>query len=174
MDLLQSMADRRSVRAYTEEPIPEEALDRILKAGLISPTSHNSKPWEFIVIRDRETLNAMAKCRVGSAKMLEGANAAIVVLADQEKTNVWIEDCSIAMAYMHLMADSLGVGSCWIQGRGRDAENGQTTEDYLRGLLSFPENYRLGAILSLGMPKAHPAGHDLSTLLTDRIHQEKF
>ena len=48
--------------------------------------------------------------------MLAGADSAVVVIADPEKTDVWTEDCSIAMAYMHLAADSLGLGSCWIQG----------------------------------------------------------
>ena len=128
MELIQMMQNRRSVRKYTGETIPEEKLEMILQAGLLSPTGHNSKPWEFIVVRDKEMLKALAKCRVGSAKMLEGADAAVVVLGDPAKTDVWTEDCSIAMTDMHLMADSLGVGSCWIQGRLRDAEDGSTTE----------------------------------------------
>ena len=81
--------------------------------------------------------------------MLAGAGAAVVVVADEERTDVWIEDCSIVMANMHLMADSLGVGSCWIQGRLREASDGRTTEEYLRQLLGIPENYRLEAMLSL-------------------------
>lgn len=174
MELIQMMQDRRSVRKYTGEAIPKELLEKILLAGLLSPTSHNSKPWEFVVVKNKETLRAMAKCRVGSAKMLEGADAAVVVIADPEKTDVWAEDCSIAMTQMHLMADSLGVGSCWIQGRLRDAEDGRTTEAYLRELLGFPENFKLEAILSLGMPESHGAGYALDALLTERIHREIF
>lgn len=174
MELIQMLQDRRSVRKYTGERIPEEKVERILQAGLLSPTSHNSKPWEFIVVRDKETLKALSKCRVGSAKMLEGADAAIIVLGDPEKTDVWTEDCSIAMTNMHLMADSLSVGSCWIQGRLRDAEDGRPTEEYLRDILGFPENLKLEAVLSLGMPEGHPDGYSLDSLLTERIHKEKY
>lgn len=174
MELIQMMQDRRSVRKYTGEAIPEELLEKILQAGLLSPTSHNSKPWEFVVVKNKETLGAMAKCRAGSAKMLEGADAAVVVIADPEKTDVWTEDCSIAMTQMHLMADSLGVGSCWIQGRLRDAEDGRTSEAYLRELLGFPENFKLEAVLSLGMPESHAAGYSLDALLTERIHREMY
>lgn len=174
MELIQVMQNRRSIRKYTGEAVPEEKLEMILQAGLLSATSHNSKPWEFIVVRNKETLKALAKCRVGSAKMLEGADAAVVVLGDPEKTDVWAEDCSIAMSNMHLMADSLGIGSCWIQGRLRDAEDGRMSEDYLRELLGFPETLKLEAVLSLGMPQSRPDGYPLDSLLTERIHKEKF
>ena len=59
-------------------------------------------------------LQVLSECRIGSAKMLQHADCAIVVFADAEKSDVWVEDCSIAMANMHLMADALGLGSCWI------------------------------------------------------------
>ncbi len=87
---------------------------------------------------------------------------------------MWVEDCSVAMANMHLMADSLGVGSCWIQGRLREAPGGRTTEAYLRELLEFPENYRLEAILSLGMPQNHPGAYELGDLLEGKVHRERF
>ena len=106
--------------------------------------------------------------------MLEGADTAIVVIADPEKTDVWTEDCSIAMSNMHLMADSLGVGSCWIQGRLREAPDGRTTEEYLRELLQFPDGYKLEAILSLGIANKHPEPHSMEDLLMDKIHREKY
>ena len=89
-------------------------------------------------------------------------------------TDVWTEDCSIAMSNMHLMADSLGVGSCWIQGRLREAPDGRTTEEYLRELLQFPDGYKLEAILSLGIANKHPESHSMEDLLMDKIHREKY
>lgn len=175
MDLLEIMKKRRSIRRYTGEKIPEEKLEMILQAGLLSASGRAIRPWEFIVVQDKETLQYLSECRIGSAKMLQGADCAIVVIADSEKTDVWIEDCSIAMAQMHLMADSLGVGSCWIQGRLREAE-GKTTEEYVREKLEFPESFRLEAILSLGIPEAEAKAkaHELGELLTEKIHREKF
>lgn len=173
MDLLEIMRKRRSIRQYTGEHIAEEAVNRILQAGLLSPSGRGVRPWEFIVVRDKSMLQAMAGCRVGAAEMLKGADCAIVVLGDGEKTDVWVEDCSIAMSNMHLMADSLGVGSCWIQGRLRDAEEG-TTEACLRTRLGFPANYRLEAILSLGMPAVRPEARKLEELPMEKVHWEKF
>ena len=120
----------------------------------------------------------MAGCREGSADMLKEASAAIIVAADPGKTDVWIEDCSIVMTQMHLMADSLGVGSCWIQVRlrdaGKSAPEGTTTEGYVQNLLGIPEEYKVEAILSLGMPKNHPAPRNLEELPTGKIHWERF
>lgn len=174
MKLIEIMQNRRSVRKYTGEKIAEEKIEKVLQAALLSASSKGKKPWEFIVVWDKDNLKIISECRTGAAKMLEGADCAIVVIADRDKTDVWIEDCSIAMSNMHLMADSQGLGSCWIQGRLRDASDGRTTEAYLRELLGFPENYRLEAILSLGMPQGHPKPVSLEDLAVDKIHREKY
>lgn len=105
--------------------------------------------------------------------MLGGANCAIVVIADVAKSDVWTEDCAIAMANMHLMADHLGVGSCWIQGRLRKADE-LTTDAYVRGILHYPDHYELEAILSLGMAESRPKPHTVRELDTGRVHWEQF
>lgn len=177
MKLLEIMRNRRSVRKYTDESIADEKIEEILRAGLLSVSGRAFRPWEFIVVRDKETLGKMASCRDGAANMLKGADAAIVVIADADKSDVWIEDCSVVMSNMHLMADSLGVGSCWIQGRMRVTGAGESTEDYLRGLLGFPRNMKLEATLSLGMPETHaPAyGMDLlDSLAKEKVHWERY
>lgn len=175
MDLLKIMQERRSIRKYTGEEIPKEKLDKILQAGLLSPSGKNIKPWEFIVVHEKETLHYLATARMGSSsKMLEGADYAIIVLADSEKTDVWIEDASIAMTNMHLMASYLGIGSCWIQGRTRMATETISTEEAIRQRLGFPEKYKLEAILSLGMPAMKLAEHSLEELEESKIHWEKF
>ena len=174
-DLLQLMLQRRSVRKYTGEAIPEDKIKLILQAGLASATSKNRKPWEFVVVQEKETLQKLAKCRAGAAKMLETAGCAIVVFGDTSVTpDVWVEDCSIAMSNMHLMADVLGLGSCWIQGRCREAENGQATEEFCQQLLGVPANYKLEAILSIGVSEERPKGYTAEDLKEGKIHWEKF
>lgn len=174
MELLEIMRKRRSVRKYEDQPIEKEKLDLVLQAGLLSASGRSIRPWEFIVVQDREVLMKMAKSRAAGAKMLEGAGAAIVVVGDENKADTWIEDSCIAMANMHLMADAIGLGSCWIQGRMRDAADGRKTEVYIQELLGIPENYRLEAMLSLGVISEHPSPYELDSLLTDKIHMEKF
>lgn len=174
MELLEIMKNRRSVRTYTGEAVPEDKLEKIIQAGLLSASGKAIRPWELIVVQNKETVAKMAECRAVGAKMLEGADCAIVVLGDETKTDVWTEDCSIVMANMHLMADALGVGSCWIQGRLREAADGRTTESYLREMFGYPEHMKLEAILSLGMPENKPAARTLEELPMEKVHQERF
>ena len=174
MELLETMRRRRSIRKYTDEPVEKEVLNQILQAGLLSASSRTRRPWEFIAVTDRETLKLMSKCRAGAAKMLENAACAVVVIANPEITDVWTEDCSIAMTNMHLMASSLGVGSCWIQGRLRETPDGGTTEAFLRSILKYPEGYKLEAILSLGMPEEQKDAYELDELPIDKVHWEQF
>lgn len=174
MSLLEMLLNRHSIRKYTDTDITDQDLQIILQAGLLSASGRAVRPWEFIVVRDKEMLLKMSESRVGAAKMLANANAAIVVIADENKTDVWVEDCSIAMSNMHLAASTLGIGSCWIQGRLRMTPDDTTTEDYLRDLLGYPTNYRLEATLSLGMPAEEKAQTELSALPVDKIHYEKY
>ncbi len=174
MNLLEIMQNRRSVRTYTGEKIPKDKLEKILQAGLLSPSGRNRKPWEFVVVQEKDMLEKLSHCRVGAAKMLENAGCAIVVFADPEKTDVWVEDCSITMSNMHLMVDALGLGSCWIQGRLREAENKESTEAYCRSVLNVPDKYVLEAILSIGVCNEHPKAHTLEELELGKVHYETF
>lgn len=174
MELLEIMKNRRSVRKYTGEAVPEEKLEMILKAGLLAPSGRNLKPWEFILVRDKDMLKRLSECRPHGSGILADADAAIVVVGNTQITDVWAEDCSIAMTQMHLMADSLGVGSCWVQGRLRPSPDGKTADEVVKKLLQIPDPYALEAILCLGMPQNHPKAHGESELLTERIHREIF
>lgn len=174
MNLLSIFQQRHSIRKYTGTPINDTALTQIIQAGLLSASGRSIRPWEFIVVKDKDMLRHLSECRTGAAKMLAGADAAIVVIANPDATDVWIEDCSITMANMHLMASSLGIGSCWIQGRLRTASDSVTTEDYIRECLHFPEGYKLEAILSLGMPAEEKAPTELSALPVEKVHYETF
>ena len=174
MNLLEIMRHRRSVRKYTGEKIDETKLEQILQAALLAPSGRARQPWEFVVVRDKETLSKMSKAREHGAEMLAGADCAVVVFGDEGKTDVWTEDCCNAMAHMYLMASALGVGCCWIQGRLRQSSDDLTTEDYVRGLLNVPEHYRLEAIMSLGIPAETPEPYQLDKLSYDKIHRETF
>ena len=161
--MVELLQERRSIRRYTGEAVPEESLKQILQAGLLSPSGHNAKPWEFVVVKDRETLDKLSQCREGSAEMLKGAYCAVVVLGDEEKTDVWTEDCSAAMMNMHLTASSLGVGSCWIQGRLRTV-NGKSTEAVVKEILGFPDPVSGNAGGASGGEKAGGPAHGADPL----------
>lgn len=119
---------RRSYRKYSEKPIDEAVLKQIMEVGLISPTGDNFKTVELILIKGKDLLNEIASMRKAAA-MLRHAGAAIIVLVNTQKTDLWIEDGAISASYMHLAADALGIGSCWIQVRARDAVDGKEFEE---------------------------------------------
>ena len=169
MEILEVMRSRRSVRQYTEEKIPDEQLKQIVSAALLAPSGHSKYPCEFIVVKSRAVLEQMSHCRKNVAKMLAGAAAAVVVIADKDKSDTYVEDSCVAMMSMELAATAASIGNCWIQVRNRDAENDSPSEEYLRGILNFPENFACQAILSLGYPAKHPKVRELDKLKFDKI-----
>ena len=171
MDLMEVMQKRRSIRKYTGESIPEDKLDKVLQAALLAPTSMNRRPCEFYAVTDRETLRALSTAKRAGAGMLADAAAAIVVTADSELADTWIEDSSIALTYMHLMAVDQGLGSCWIQMHLRQSADGNDAEDNVRKILSLPGKYRIVGILSLGIPAEDRPKQELEDLEYTRIHK---
>ena len=88
---------------------------------------------------------------------------------------MWVEDCASAMTQMHIAADALGVGSCWLQVRKRMAPDGVTpTEEVVRGFLGIPEKYGVMAMLTLGVPANHPGAKSVEELQLEKIHYERF
>ncbi len=175
MEILETILHRRSIRRYTDEEIPEDKLKAVLYAGLAAASSKNRRPWELIVVRDKTMLNQLGGCRPGAERLLNGCNAAIAVTADTELADVWVEDCASAMTQMHLAADALGLGSCWLQVRMRKTPDGsRDAQDVVRELLGIPEKYGVLAILALGMPAELPAPRTVSDLPLEKIHNEHF
>lgn len=175
MDLMKTMLDRRSIRVFTDEPISDEDLEKILDAGMLAPTGKGIRPWHFIVVTDPAHIKALVGCRKGGPKMLKTATAVIAVLGDTTKSDTCIEDSSVVLDHMHLMASSMGLGSCWLQVRLRPSEeDGITTEEFLRKRLGFPEELELEAMLVLGHPAQTPAPHTLQELPQGRVHREQW
>ena len=171
MDLLEIMANRRSIRKYTEEEIPEEKLQKILQAGLLSPTSRGKKPWEFFVIKDRELLQTLSKAKRHGSALLADCNTAIAVFADSDLSDAWIEDSSVALGYMYLMAEEQGVGSCWVQMRMRKDEDGNDAEQNVREILGVDLPLRMVGIMALGMPAEEKEPYLPDTLDWEKVHE---
>ncbi len=171
MDLYDVILKRRSVRNYTAEDIPEEKLRRIIEAGLLAPTSRNRKPCEFYVIRDKALLKSLSEIKPAGGAMLKGCSAAIIVTGDSDKADTWIEDSSIALSYMQLMAVEQGVGSCWCQIHLRGSLDGSDAESCVRRLIAAPDNYRIVGILALGMPENVPDPHFAEDADWSKVHR---
>lgn len=175
MDILNAIMHRRSVRRYTGERIPDSTVENILYAGLAAASSKSRRPCEFVVVREHSMLKKLAACRPNAGLLLESCDAAIVIAADSELSDVWVEDSASAMTQMHLAADALGVGSCWLQIRLRNSLDGEkAAQDVVRDLLGIPKRYQVMAILTLGLPAKHPGVRKVEDLPLGKIHRETF
>ena len=170
MELKDIMYKRRSVRRYTGEAIPQEKLDMIIEAGLTAPTSRDFKPCEFYVVTDKNVLAELAGAKQAGGAFLRDAAAAVAVFADEERSDTWIEDSSIALAYMNLMAVEQGIGSCWVQMHLRKGADGSDAEANCRRILSVPDKYRIVGILSLGIPAQEPQPKTPDAKDREKIH----
>jgi len=171
--VLELLKKRRSIRKYQDKKIEKEKIDALIKGALVSPSSKNNRPWEFIVVTDEEILEKLSQSKHG-AQMLKGAPLGIVVLADPNKSDVWVEDASIASTNIIITAESLGLGSCWVQIRNRMYSPDKTAEEYVKEILDIPEEFRVLSIISIGYPDEVKAPHKEENLLYERVHYNKF
>lgn len=165
---------RRSIRGYAQRPVEAEKIDKLLEAALRAPSSRGLNPWEFVVVDDRPTLETLAACKPHGAGFLGKAPLGIVVCADPQRCDVWIEDCSIALIFIQLMAVSLGLGSCWIQVRKRTHADGAPARDHIARLLHLPDRLEVAAMVAIGYPAEPKPGHPREALLFERIHHNRF
>lgn len=168
------LKSRRSIRNYKDKAIEPEKISLITSAGLMSPASKRSNPWEFIVVQNPEMLQELSKCRTMGSQFLAESPLGIVVIADTSKSDVWFEDASIAATIMQLQAQDLDLGSCWIQVYQRQKDETTTAEAYIRELLNIPDKYAVLNILSIGYPNEEKKPFDEGKLALEKVHSEKF
>jgi len=167
--MIELLRARRSTRKYTDKGIDPEKVEILKEAVLRSPSSRNIDPWEFVFVTDRELLMKLSRSKPHGAKFLEGAALGIVVCADSSKSDVWVEDCSIASILVQMVAQSIGLGSCWIQIRKRMFDDKTTSGQYIRDLLNMPEQVEVESIVAIG----HPA-EEREPLPKDALEYEKI
>ena len=156
-ETLRTLRERRSVRSFLADPVPENILDAILEAGTWAATGMNKQSPVMVVVRDKETVDYME--RLNAAVMgnpdghpFYGAPVVVVVLADGDNYN-WLRDGSLVMGNLMNAAHSLGVGSCWIN-RAQEVFDSEEGKALLRKW-GLGENYRGVANCILGYPKGH-------------------
>lgn len=168
MEAFDAITTRRSIRQYTGEAIPGELLEQILNAGFCAPSAHNLRPWDFIVVRDKEHLSKIAE-NGKYTKMVRHCDAAVIVCGDTEKQanhDLIFNDCSAATQNILLAAHALGLGAVWC---------GVVQPEhiaFLRSDLNIPEHILPTALISIGYPNEErpaPERFDAS-----RVHEESY
>ena len=165
---------RRSIRQYLERPVEKEKIEGLIEAALRSPSSRGFNPWEFIVVTDRDLLAKLSTAKPHGASFLKNAPLGIVVCADPEKCDAWIEDASIASIFLHLAAESLELGSCWIQIRMRMHDQTKTAQEYVQELLNIPGNLNVEAMIAIGYPAESKPPHRKENLQYEKVHYNEY
>jgi nitroreductase len=172
--MLDLLISRRSIRKFQDKKIEKEKIDEIVSCALLSPSSRGIKTWDFIVVDDKVLLLELSSSKEHGSMLLSGAPLGIVVAADTQMSDVWVEDASIAAIIIQLAAQKLGLGSCWVQIRKRNRADGETAESYVKNLLSIPDRYAIECIIAIGYPHEEKAPHDPHKLMREKVHRNKF
>ncbi len=165
---------RHSIRRYTDSPVAADDVKEILEAALLAPSSKSARPWEFVVVDDRSDLEKLSGCKSFGTRPISTCALAVVVCADPERSDMFIEDMSIAAAYMQLQATALGLGACWIQVRNRFTSDGEDAENIVRETLGIPANFIVECIVTIGKPDEDRRPVDPAKLLWEKVHAEKW
>jgi nitroreductase len=164
---------RRSIRRFKEQEVEYKKIELLIEAALRSPSSRSLNPWEFIVVTDKELLEKLSRAKEHGSAFLKNAPLGIVICADPERCDVWIEDCSIASIIIQLTAHDLGLGSCWIQIRKRMHDGKKTAEQFVKEVLDIPEKMVVESIIAIGYPAEEKPPHPKSSLQYKKIHLER-
>ena len=163
MDAIEALKTRRSIRAYTAEPVPKEIIEDLVDCGRLAATALNKQPWEFVVVTD-PTLRAEIAQTTDHGKFIADVPVCIVVLC--QETKYYLEDCSAATQNILVAAHAHGLGSCWIAG------DKKPFAETIRKAVGAPEGYRLISLIAVGYPaeEPNPTKRDLSEVL----HWQRF
>ncbi|MEM0093642.1 MAG: nitroreductase family protein [Thermofilum sp.] len=159
------LLSRRSIRRYKPDPVELELILKALDVARFAPSAHNRQPWEFVVVRDRATLEKLSRVHRWSGPVA-GAQAAIVVLADRRQApDSFLQDGSIAATYLWLALHCVGLGTVWIYTL-QEAEA-------IREVIGAPEHLFPVAIFPVGFPAEQPKARPRKEL-RELVHLDSY
>ena len=169
---MEEINKRRSIRKYREGEIEDEKIDKMIRAAMQAPGSRMGKePWEFIIIKNKDTIKKLSKMDHNS-KMLENASLAIVLLANMDNSHfkkVWQQDMSAAATMLLLEASYLDLGAVWV-----NVAPHEYRMKFIREFFSLGKNIRPFCMISIGYPEEGEENKFIDKYHEDRVHWEKY
>lgn len=146
-EVICAIEERRSIRSYRTDPVPEEKLEAVVKAGLMAPSAMNQQSWHFVVISGKGAERYRTYCieKLGRDPYY-GAPAMILVFGKKDAIAP-VCDGSLAIGNLLLAAKALGLGSCWIH-----CVNDLFKEEAAAAEWGVPAGYRPVGSVALGFP----------------------
>jgi nitroreductase len=171
MDALAAILERRSIRAYSDQPVSGEVIENLLRAGMYAPSAMNSQPWEFLVIWEPEKKKAASQLG-GYWSMLNDAPLGILVMGNLKNykasaSDFFIQDCSAATQNILLAAHAQGLGAVWLGLYPK-----QDRMQGLRDIFGIPNDIIPFSLISIGYPAETRRPH--RTFHEDKVHYDKY
>ncbi len=160
---------RRSIRRYTDEPVTDAEVERLLRAAAAAPSAGNQQPWRFVVLRERRTLEAITGVHP-YAKMLPCAPVAVLVCGDPGAgrwPQYWDQDCAAATQNLLIEAELLGLGAVWL-----GVHPLEERVEGIRALLGIPDTVVPFALVPVGRPAERKPPADRFD--ASRVHHERW
>ena len=151
--MLDLIKRRRSIRAYTDEPVSDADVKALLEAAMAAPSANDRRPWEFIVVRKDDLCRRLAEAHSWSY-MCADAPVVFVVCGDERRSDHWVEDTSAATENLLLAAVGLGLGAVWVGIYPRPQR-----EDHVRSVLGIPQALRVLCLVPVGHPAESKPPH---------------
>ena len=165
---------RRSTRKFLNQRIEAEKIKKLLTAAMLAPSSRGLRPWEFILVDDPTLLETLAISKPHGASLLRHAPLAIIIAGDKTRSDVWVEDCSIASLFIQLEAEVLGLGSCWVQINHRFYNDDITSNEYIHEQFKIPERLEVLSVIGIGYKAAVRAPMSDLDITWDKVSLNKF
>ena len=165
---------RRSAKVYAGRPVEAGKIDSIIEAALRSPTGRAARPWSFVVVTDKTLLEKLSVAKPLGAAFVKSAPVAVVVCGDPSVSGLWVEDCSIAAVTMQYAAHAIGLASRWAQMKGNNFNEGQTSTQYIAGLLGLPENLTVHCVIAIGYPGEEMVPYKKDELRFDKVSYNRY
>ena len=168
-DKMNAIFTRRSIRKYKNEPVSDEQLEILLRAGMSAPSAMNSQNWEFVIVRDKNHLEHLSTLNPYH-QMLKDAALAIIVCGNLTKIvakEYWIQNCSAACQNILVQANEMGLGTVWLGVAPYEDKMKRISDD-----LNLPEHIKPLGIISVGVPDEFKKPQD--TFKLEKIHYERF
>ena len=152
MQIHEAIKNRRSVRAYKSDPVPEQSLRKVLEAARLAPSAHNDQDWKFIIIKDIKKRKQLAQAARSQSFIAEAPVVIAAVALNPERVMscevpAYAINLTIAVDHMTLQACEQGLGTCWI---------GAFSQEEVKKVLKIPDKYKVVALLPLGFPADSP------------------
>lgn len=172
MEISDAIKTRRSIRSFKKDPVPDELIKQIIEAGALAPSSHNTQAWEFIIIKDKTTIEKLSRAHEWSAHL--SCAPVVIVACGNLKKRDHVFPCMVSVALavenMLLTITSLGLGTCWTYTHNPELPQ---AEKNVREILCLPDHIIPLCMLPIGYPAAIPKNKKI--IKTEEIiHYEKY